>query len=83
MEAMVQPSVSVAVVSNRHGVSRSLLFEWLRQTCDGTMPGMAGQQAPGPLVLVRVVADAPRGRRPARTGSPHGCAVQRRSLRWC
>jgi transposase len=30
---------AVAGVADRHGISRSLLFEWRRQAREGTMPG--------------------------------------------
>jgi len=59
VEAVSQPGASVAAVSDRHGVSRSLLFEWRRQAGEGTMPGMVGTQAPAALVPVRVVEDGP------------------------
>lgn len=76
VEAMSEPGVSVAAVSDRHGVSRSLLFEWRRQAREGTMPGMVRTQAPAALVPVRVVADGPQRQEPpgrgptARPGNP-------------
>ena len=72
VEAMSQPGVSVAAVSDRHGVSRSLLFEWHRQAREGTMPGMVRMQAPAALVPVRVVSDGPlRQEPPARVPTAH------------
>ena len=59
VEAVLQPGASVAAVSDRHGVSRSLLFEWRRQAREGTMPGMVRGPAPAALVPVRVVEDEP------------------------
>lgn len=76
VEAMSQPGVSVAAVSDRHGVSRSLLFEWRRQAREGTMPGVVRMQAPAALVPVRVVSDGPLRQEPpargptARPGNP-------------
>jgi len=55
VEAVLQPGASVAAVSDRHGVSRSLLFEWRRQARAGSMPGMVHGQAPAALAPVRVV----------------------------
>jgi transposase len=67
VESISQPGVSVAAVSDRHGVSRSLLFDWRRQAREGTMPGMVGRHAPAALVPVCVVADKP----PRRAPRPH------------
>ncbi len=78
-EAM-RPGSSVAGVADRHGMSRSLLFEWRRQAREGTMPGLLRMEpeVPPTLVPVRVVEDpppgpqapaAPRHERPARSGA--------------
>lgn len=78
-EAM-RPGLSVAGVAERHGVSRSLLFEWRRQAREGTMPGLvrAEPEVASTLVPVRVVEDpplrrqapaSPRPERPARSGA--------------
>jgi len=80
VEEAVRPGSSVAGVADRHGMSRSLLFEWRRQIREGTMPGVVRVErevAPS-LVPVRVVADLPprpqvaappRGEPPAQSGA--------------
>jgi transposase len=79
VEEVSRPGASVAAVADRHGMSRSLLFEWRRQARDGTMPGVVRADAAATLVPVRVVEDplpgpqapaSPRPERPARSGVP-------------
>ena len=41
VEEVDRPGSSLAAVADRHGVSRSLLFEWRRQLREGTMPGIS------------------------------------------
>lgn len=74
VEAAAQPGASVAATADRHGVSRSLLFDWRRQVREGTMPGLVGTTADAAFAPVRVVP-APGG--PARS-SP-GAVPTRRS----
>ena len=78
VEEAMRPGSSVAGVADRHGLSRSLLFEWRRQAREGTMPGLVrtAPEASPTLVPVRVVEDprpqAPassRPERPARSGA--------------
>ena len=80
VEEAMRPGASVAGVADRHGVSRSLLFEWRRQVREGTMPGLVRTESEVPpnLVPVRVVEDpplrpqtsaSPRPERPARSGA--------------
>lgn len=80
VEEAMRPGSSVAGVADRHGMSRSLLFEWRRQAREGTMPGLVRMEpeVPPTLVPVRVVEDQPRRRqslassrpeRPARSGT--------------
>jgi transposase len=59
VEAVSRPGSSVAAMADRHGVSRSLLFEWRRQIREGTMPGVVRADAAPALVPVRIVEDAP------------------------
>ncbi|MGG5824044.1 IS66-like element accessory protein TnpA, partial [Falsiroseomonas sp. HW251] len=54
-----RPGASVAAVADRHGMSRSLLFEWRRQVREGTMPGVMRADAAATLVPVRIVEEAP------------------------
>lgn len=78
VEEAMRPGSSVAGVADRHGMSRSLLFEWRRQAREGTMPGLVRTEpeVPPTLVPVRVVEDPrpqapvlPRPERPARSGA--------------
>lgn len=59
VEEAMRPGSSVAGVADRHGMSRSLLFEWRRQVREGTMPGVVriDREVPPTLVPVRVVED--------------------------
>lgn len=59
VEEVSRPGASVAAVADRHGMSRSLLFDWRRQVRDGTMPGVVRADAAATLVPVRIVEDAP------------------------
>lgn len=71
VEEAMRPGSSVAGVADRHGMSRSLLFEWRRQAREGTMSGLVRTEpevAPT-LVPVRVVEDPPP--RPQALASSH------------
>jgi transposase len=59
VEEVSRPGASVAAVADRHGMSRSLLFEWRRQVREGTMPGVVRAETAPALVPVRIVEDAP------------------------
>jgi transposase len=59
VEEVSRPGASVAAVADRHGVSRSLLFEWRRQVREGTMPGVVRAEVAASLVPVRIVEAAP------------------------
>ena len=67
-----RPGASVAAVADRHGMSRSLLFDWRRQVRDGTMPGVVRADAAPRLVPVRIVEEPPPPRRAAAASSPGG-----------
>jgi len=64
VEEVSRPGASVAAVADRHGMSRSLLFEWRRQVREGTMPGVVRADAATTLVPVRIVEDAPPRKTP-------------------
>jgi transposase len=74
VEEVSRPGASVAAVADRHGMSRSLLFEWRRQVRDGTMPGVVRADAAATLVPVRIVEDAPP------KAVPRPAVVSRRSI---
>ena len=78
VEEVSRPGASVAAVADRHGMSRSLLFDWRRQAREGTMPGLVRADAASTLVPVRVVADAPPEPEATNAASPH-----RRVTRQC
>ena len=59
VEEVSRPGASVASVADRHGMSRSLLFEWRRQVREGTMPGVVRAEAAPALVPVRVMENEP------------------------
>jgi transposase len=71
VEEVSRPGASVAAIADRHGMSRSLLFDWRRQVREGTMPGVVRADATPALVPVRVVEavaanQAPRPPLPSR-----------------
>lgn len=72
---------SLASVADRHGVSRSLLFEWRRQLREGNLPGVsrAGDAEPKSFAPVRVIENAsaaPAAISPSRSPRP---AVRQRA----
>jgi len=60
LEEVSLPGALAATVADRHGRSRSLLFEWRRQVRKGAMPGIVRAKAAPALVPVRIVEDAPK-----------------------
>jgi transposase len=54
VEEAMRPGSSVAGVADRHGMSRSLLFEWRRQAREGTIPGLVRTEPEVPPTLVPV-----------------------------
>jgi transposase len=66
VEEAMRPGSSVAGVADRHGMSRSLLFEWRRQAREGTMPGLVRAEPEAPaLVPVRVFDEVPTSKPPS------------------
>jgi transposase len=72
VEEVSRPGASVAAVADRHGMSRSLVFDWRRQVREGTMPGVVRADAAPALVPVRVVDDAPTMQTPRPPSPSHG-----------
>ena len=63
LEEIERPGCSLAAVADRHGVSRSLLFEWRRQVREGTMPGVSHALAESPgtrFAPVRLIGETSR-----------------------
>ena len=78
VEEVSRPGASVVAVADRHGMSRSLLFEWRRQAREGTMPGVVRADAAPTLVPVQIVADAP-----PQSGATIATSPRRRIARPC
>ncbi|MDN3563310.1 transposase [Paeniroseomonas aquatica] len=72
VEEVLRPGTSVAAVADRHGMSRSLLFDWRRQVREGTMPGVVCADAAPKLVPVHVIDDAPTTQTPRPTSQSRG-----------
>lgn len=70
VQEVSRPGAAVAAIADRHGVSRSLLFDWRRQVREGTMPGVVRAEGSSVLVPVHVVDKAPP--QPLPTSPPHG-----------
>jgi transposase len=70
VEEAMRLGTSVAGVADRHGVSRSLLFEWRRQVREGTMPGLVRTASEVPALLVPVRVAEPLPSRPQTVASP-------------
>jgi len=75
VEDVSRPGASVAAIADRHGMSRSLLFDWRRQMLEGTMPGVVRADAAPALVSVRVM-DAPPKQVPCPPSPSRGSAVR-------
>jgi len=65
VDLATQPGSSVAATADRHGVSRSLLFDWRRQVREGTMPGVMSTAPDTGFAPVRVVPAPPIHARPS------------------
>lgn len=76
IEEVSRPGASVAAIADRHGIGRSLLFEWRRQVREGTMPGVVRAEAAPALVPVRVMEDAPSKPLPRASSPP------RKPVKW-
>lgn len=76
VEEVSRAGASVAAVADRHGMSRSLLFDWRRQARDGTMPGVVRADAAPSLVPVRVVGEAQSARAATGVAPPRVRATQ-------
>lgn len=72
VEEVSRPGASVAAVADRHGMSRSLLFDWRRQVREGAMPGVVRADAVPALVPVRVVEDGSTTQSPRPSSPPRG-----------
>jgi transposase len=55
LDEVTQPGASVAAVADRHGVSRGLIYQWLKQLRQGRMPGLSLKE-PGAAVAFAPVS---------------------------
>lgn len=60
LDEVLRPGASVAAISDRHGVSRALVYQWLRHVREGRMLGLSIKpEAATPFAPVRVEVAAP------------------------
>jgi transposase len=72
LDEAMQPGASVAAVADRHGVSRGLIYQWLKQVREGRMPELSLRAAGAAVAFapVRVVSEESDARtRPVPTAS--------------
>ena len=55
----LEPGASIAAVANRHGVSRNLVYTWLRLAREGRMAGLSLAEKAAPHFAPVQVASAP------------------------
>ena len=73
LEEAMQPGASIAAIADRHGMSRSLLFNWRRQARQGEMAGVTPVEfAPVRIAAPALTAAVPRRRLPGRPARRHG-----------
>jgi transposase len=53
----LEPDASISAVADRHGVSRSLLYSWLRLAREDRLPGLELRKPSPSFVPVRVEAE--------------------------
>lgn len=75
IEEIETGGTSLASVADRHGVSRSLLFEWRRQLREGNLPGVlrasdAPQASFAPVRVIENALAAPAAISPSRSARP-------------
>jgi transposase len=59
LHEVLQPGASIAAVADRNGVSRGLIYQWLRQVREGRMPGLSLKpEASASFAAVRVAPEA-------------------------
>ena len=58
LDEVLQPGASIAAVADRNGVSRGLVYQWLRQVREGRMAGLSLKpEAVASFAAVRVAAE--------------------------
>lgn len=55
----LEPGASIVAVADRHGVSRNLLYTWLRLAREGRMPGLSIGTKAAPAFVPVQIASAP------------------------
>lgn len=66
----LEPGASIAGVADRHGVSRNLLYTWLRLAREGRMPGLSISGKATPAFVPVQVASEPAVRPAVATPEP-------------
>ncbi len=66
----LEPGASIAAVADRHGVSRNLLYTWLRLAREGWMPGLSISGKAAPAFVPVQVAHEPVARPVLETPEP-------------
>jgi transposase len=72
LEEAMQPGASIAAIADRHGMSRSLLFNWRRQARQGEMAGVTPVEFAPVRIAAPALASPPARRSPGRRR--HGIA---------
>lgn len=66
LDEVLQPGASVSAVAGRHGLARSLLYQWLRQVREKRMPGLSLKATAAPrfatVSMVRESRDCTRAK---------------------
>lgn len=74
----LEPGASIAAVADRHGVSRNLLYTWLRLAREGRMPGLSIGKAAPTFVPVQVANEPVARPGPEPPEPPRQIAAPRR-----
>jgi|GEM_PF-1023869 transposase len=74
LDEALQPGASVSAVAGRHGLARSLLYQWLRQVRERRMPGLSlkpsAAAAFASVSIVPEARDCTRGKNPSTSAQP-------------
>ena len=54
LEEVLRPGASISAVADRHGVSRGLVYQWLRQVREGRLAGLSVKPEAAAFAPVRV-----------------------------
>jgi len=74
LEEAMQPGASIAAIADRHGMSRSLVFNWRRQARQGKMAGVTPVEFAPVRIAAQSLAALPHRGSPGRPARRHGVA---------